>query len=43
MNYFNKISTKNIYGLDGTTQFDLHQLIKAKNYNKTILAAFSLS
>ena len=29
--------------MNGTTQFDLHQLIKSKNYNKTILAAFSLS
>lgn len=32
-----------VYGLDGLTQYDLHQLIKSKNYSKTILAAFSLS
>lgn len=38
-----QIPNLNIYGLDGKTQYDLHQLIKTKNYDKTILAAFSLS
>lgn len=37
------IPNLNVYGLDGETQYDLHQLIKTKNYSKTILAAFSLS
>lgn len=38
-----QIPNTNVYGLDGTTQYDLHQLIRSKNYSKTILAAFSLS
>lgn len=38
-----QIPNINVYGLDGTTQYDLHQLIRSKNYSKTILAAFSLS
>lgn len=37
------IPNLNVFGLDGITQYDLYQLIKSKNYNKTILAAFSLS
>jgi hypothetical protein len=37
------IPNVNIYGFDGKTQYDLHQLIIKKNYNKTFLAAFSLS
>lgn len=37
------IPNLNIYGLDGKTQYDLHNLIREKNYSKTILAAFSLS
>lgn len=37
------IPNVDIYGLDGTTQYNLHQVIKEKNYTKTILAAFSLS
>jgi len=38
-----QIPNLNVYGLDGTTQYNLHQLIRLKNYSKTILAAFSLS
>lgn len=38
-----QIPNVNIYGLDGITEYDLHQLIRSKNYSKTILAAFSLS
>lgn len=38
-----QIPNTNVYGLDGITQYDLHQLIRSKNYSKTILAAFSLS
>lgn len=37
------IPNLNIFGLDGLTHYDLHQLIKSKNYDKTFLAAFSLS
>jgi hypothetical protein len=38
-----QIPNVNVYGLDGITKYDLHQLIRSKNYSKTILAAFSLS
>jgi hypothetical protein len=38
-----QIPNLNVFGLDGKTQYDLHNLIKTKNYSKTILAAFSLS
>lgn len=38
-----QISNLNVFGLDGKTQYDLHNLVKEKNYSKTILAAFSLS
>ena len=38
-----QIPNTNVYGLDGTTQYDLHQLIRSKNYSRTILAVFSLS
>ncbi len=32
-----------IYDLDGKTQYELHELIRSKKFNKTFLAAFSLS
>lgn len=38
-----QIPNVNVYGLNGITKYDLHQLIRSKNYSKTILAAFSLS
>lgn len=37
------IPNLNVFGLDGKTQYDLHNLVREKNYSKTILAAFSLS
>ena len=33
----------NIYDLEGKEQYDIHSLIKSKNYDKTIVGAFSLS
>jgi hypothetical protein len=38
-----EIPNVDVYGLDGETINDLHLVIKSKKYDKTILAAFSLS
>lgn len=37
------IPNVNIYNLDGKTKIDLYSIIKNKNYNKTLVCAFSLS
>jgi len=37
------IPNTNIYDLNGQDTYNLHELIKSKNYDKTFVAAFSLS
>ena len=43
INLGDQIPNSNIYELDGRTQTDLYSIIKSKNYEKTIIGAFSMS